>query len=91
MTPKESMGDELADLYRMLRYALETSMAPSDAEEAVSTLDELIKQVQRDDVTKLLLHHDKRSKELFPDFPDTWDAESDTWDAAADLINPDVP
>lgn len=85
------MSGELADLYRLLRYALETSMAPSDAEDAVTTLDELIKQVQRDDATKLLLRHDERSAEFYPDFPDTWDAESDTWDAAADLINPDKP
>lgn len=86
---EKAVSEETNDLYRSLRYLLETTLAPTDADSAVTDLDELVKQVQRDDATKLLNRREERDVELGPDFPDGYSVESDTWDAAADLINPD--
>ncbi len=50
---KNDMGAVQNELYRALRYWLETSLAQSDAEEAVETLDELVKAAQVDALREL--------------------------------------
>jgi hypothetical protein len=50
----KTLSEQQKELYRQVRYSLETSMEASDAESAVAVLDELIHQVKIDTVQALV-------------------------------------
>jgi hypothetical protein len=49
------MSDRQRELYQAVRYSLETSMEPSDADKAVVTLDALVQQVKADVVKAVVV------------------------------------